>query len=73
MTNFMGINGIARPENRPALKPTQSGFFDVVRLREFFGMSEYGHYLKGRYFNHVCIVYRREDEARNLGRGNQVG
>ena len=48
MTNFLGINGIARPENRPALKPTLSGFFEVVRLREFFGMGEYGHYLKGR-------------------------
>ena len=26
MTKFMGINGIARPENRLALKPTQSSF-----------------------------------------------
>ena len=29
MTNFMGINGIARPENRPALKPAQSGFLTL--------------------------------------------
>ena len=70
MTNFMGINENARPENRLVLTPTQSDFFDVKRLRKFFGMSEYGHYLKGRYFNHVCIVYRSEDEARNLSRGN---
>ena len=57
MTKFMGINGVARPENGPALKPTEPGFFEVVRLREFFGMSECGHYLIGRCFNHVCIVY----------------
>ena len=73
MTNFIGMNRIAGPENKPALKPSQSGFFEMVLLREFFGISEFGHYLKGRYFNHVCIVYRSEDEARNLGRSNLVG
>jgi len=39
MTNIIGINGIAGPENRPGLKPTHSGFFEMVHLREFFGIS----------------------------------
>ena len=54
MTKFMGINENARPENRLVLKPTLSGFFDVERLRKFFGMSEYGHYLQRKVFR-ICI------------------
>ena len=51
MTNFMGINGIARPKIQASSEanPVEVSL-KWCACGQFFGMSEYGHYLKGRYF-----------------------